>query len=78
MMSTPETTIYAGTSNLRHFYAENPDGRVRDDYFGYWLSGRICPVCRSPMNTNGKQFKCPQCGEVVEFGEKSKKAYAKI
>jgi hypothetical protein len=35
IMSTPETAICAGTSNLRHFYAENPDGRVRDDIF--WL-----------------------------------------
>jgi predicted RNA-binding Zn-ribbon protein involved in translation (DUF1610 family) len=24
------------------------------------------------MNTNGKQFKCPQCGEVVVFIKKGK------
>jgi tRNA(Ile2) C34 agmatinyltransferase TiaS len=27
-----------------------------------WQSKRLCPVCKTNMNTDGKSFWCPGCG----------------
>ena len=61
----------SGYGNCNNYVPYGVDGRIIDPTHGYWLSCRPCFECGKIMHTNGKQFKCLHCGEVIPIRKKA-------